>query len=143
MKPQYTIHLFNEMDCVSFFAYREIRLNKRKNSDLQENQIRSKFAESGVVFEVRDNSSGSARNDGDGLSEKYYLSCKFRCKKSFSLSEKDFIHDVNQSVIWNKTPIWCLRNSSGTDLVAMRLEDFLRLIKDTYLKEASDAKEEK
>lgn len=131
------------MDCAYFFNGRDIGLNTRRHSNAQENQIRSKFAESGVLFEVRDNSSGSARCDGDGLSEKYYLSCKFRSKKSFSLSEKDFNHDVNQSMIWNKTPIWCLRNSSGTDLVAMRLEDFLRLVKDAYLKEKFDAEKEK
>lgn len=120
-------------------------MSSRKHSDVQENQMRSRFANAGVVFQIRDNSSGAARSDGDGLSPTYYLSCKYRTTGGFSLSAKDFEHDVKQASQWNRRPIWCIRNEHGEDIIAMKAEDFLKIMQDaveyTKLLEEKDGAE--
>lgn len=97
-------------------------------SDPHEHQLRFKFREIGVDFVVRDKSSGSARQDGDGMSKHFFLSCKFRSQKGFNLTKGDFEHDVQQAKRYRRTPIWALRNQDGEDVVMMRLADFLRIL---------------
>ena len=100
----------------------------REISDPHENAIRMRFREIGVDFVVRDKSSGSARQDGDGMSEHFMLSCKFRTQKGFSLTRQDYLHDVQQAARFRRTPIWAMRNQDGQDVIMMRMEDFLRIL---------------
>lgn len=102
--------------------------HSRQHSDPQEEQLRMRFRTVGIDFQVRDRSSGSARQDLDGLSRNYALSCKFRSQKGFSLSRSDVIKDVAQAKAWNRTPLWVLRNERGQDMVMVTLNEFLRII---------------
>lgn len=102
----------------------------REHSDPQEEQLRMEFREIGIDFRIRDRSSGSARADGDGLSRDFMLSCKFRSQKGFSLTAKDFKHDIDQARRFRRTLIWALRNEDGEDIIMMRKKDFLRIADD-------------
>lgn len=102
--------------------------NSRTFSDKQESDIRAAFAKAGVEFKILDKSSGGARQDGDGMSPTFFLSCKFRQQGSFALAAKDFARDVLLAEKWHKTPIWALRNGQGTDIIAMRIDDFMAIL---------------
>lgn len=111
----------------------------RLHSDPHEEQIIRRFREVGIDFKMKDKSSGSARADGDGLSRDFFLSCKFRSQKGFSLTSNDYKKDRHQAARYGRTPIWALRNQAGDDIVMMRLDDFLRIVDDAdSLKEVDD-----
>lgn len=103
----------------------------RSLSDPHENYIRRRFRESGIDFKMKDKSSGSARADGDGMSRDFFLSCKYRTSKGFSISGRDYKKDVQQADRFRKKPLWAIRNEDGQDMIMLYLEDFLRIIKDT------------
>lgn len=104
-------------------------MSTRDFSDPQEEFIRASFQSVGVEMPTRDRSSGSARNDGDGMSEAFFLSCKFRSNKSFTLTHTDYEKDIKQAAAWSKVPIWALRNQHGEDVIMLRLKDFLNLLR--------------
>jgi Holliday junction resolvase len=108
-------------------------MTNRETGDILEERVRRMLREGGVNLVVRDSSSGSARRDGDGMNEFFFLSCKFRSGKSFTLSAKDYQKDKDQAARFTgRKLLWALGNSTGDVVIMMKIQDFIRIIGDEW-----------